>query len=254
MKLLMFALLACAFVFSALCPAWSGNADIDLKVEGRTLSANVKEVPLKTILEKLKKETGIWIKGSESLLQGNISAQFNNLPLQDALNRILSSMNYSLVFGPNDKLEGVVIIGKGKSRPTTAGGTAVSNQRRISSSPKSTSSSKATSRGYKKSVLTKSSSTSRNSPKATTEEQKMFQVQKSDTPPGGPVTVTSEELEKFKVKKNIPPPGGPVTVTPEESEKFKVIKNCGPPGGPVTVTPEELEKFKGIKKVPPPGS
>lgn len=243
-----------SFFLCVFSPAWSGEEDIDVKIEGQTLSANVKEVPLKAMLEKLKKETGIWVKGSQSLLQDNISAQFEDLPLQDGLKRILSSMNYSFVFGPNNKLEGVVIVGKGKSRPTKARSAAATRQRSISSSPKSTSSSKAGSRGYKKSVLTKGSSTSRNSPKATTEKQKMFQVQKSDTPPGGPVTVTPEELEKFKVKKNVPPPGGPVAVTPEESEKFKIIKNCGTPGGPVKVSPEEIEKFKVKKNVPPPGS
>jgi hypothetical protein len=246
--------LAFVLVLSAFSPVCAEEADVVYKTETRTLSVNIKDIPLKNILEKLKKETGIWVKGSESLFQGNVSAQFDNLPLQDGLKRILSSMNYSFMFGPNDKLEGVVIIGKGKSRPATAKSTAVSRQRIISPSPKSAGSSDANSRSYKKSGLTKNSSTSSGPLKATGEEQKMFQVQKSDTPPGGLVTVTPEELEKFKIKKNVAPPGGPVTVTPEESEKFKIIKNCGPPGGPVKVSPEEIEKFKVKKIVPPPGS
>jgi len=254
MKLSMFALLTCALIFGTFCPASSGDVYIDFKTKARTLSVNFKDVPLKDILDKLKKKTGIWVKGSESLLGGNISAKFDNMPLQDSLKRILSSINYSLVFGSNDKLEGVVIIGKGKSRPTTARSTAVSKQRSVSSSSKSTGSSKVGSRGYNKSGLEKPSATSHSTPKMTTQEKEVFQVTKSSTPPGGKVNPTPEQLEKFKVKKNVGPPGGPVTVTQEELEKFKVRKNVGPPGGPVTVTPEELEKFKVIKKAAPPGS
>jgi hypothetical protein len=74
-----------SFFLCVFSPAQAGEADIDLKIEGRTLSVNVKEIPLEDILERLKKETGIWVKGSQPLLQDDISAQFEDLPLQDGL-------------------------------------------------------------------------------------------------------------------------------------------------------------------------
>ena len=249
-KPLILAFLAFGLLFGSSFSASSEDADIYLKVKDHTLSANIKEIPLKTVLEKLRKETGIWIKGSESLLQDNISAQFDNLSLHDGLNRILSSMNYSLVFGPNDKLEGVVIIGKGKSPPATAKRTAVSRQRSLSSSPKPAGSSKAASRVYKKSGLTESSSTSRGPLKMTAQEKEMFQVRKSSTAPGGHVKATPEELEKFKVEKNVAPPGGPVNSNQEEVKRFKVIKNSPPPENPNAPSIDTTV----IKNCPPPGS
>ena len=40
---------------------------VDLTIKGKTLSAKLKEIPLKDILEKLERETGIWFKSDESV-------------------------------------------------------------------------------------------------------------------------------------------------------------------------------------------
>ena len=81
---------------------FAGGGDIDFTIEGKVLSARLKEIPLKIILEKLEREKGIWFRGNSSMLGETITFQFTDLPLEEGLNNTLSSMNYSLVF---DRME-----------------------------------------------------------------------------------------------------------------------------------------------------
>jgi hypothetical protein len=48
--------------------ARSQEARIYLKFTEETLSVNLEEVPLKTVIKRVKEEKGIWFKGNESLL------------------------------------------------------------------------------------------------------------------------------------------------------------------------------------------
>jgi hypothetical protein len=221
-----------------LCPfssAWSGKEDINLKIKDQTLSADLKDIPLRPILDKLKKESGIWFNGDEALFEKKVTVQFKNLPLEEGLKRILSHVNYSIVFDSDGQLKGVSIFSKGTSVPTKSKYNAPVIKK-ATSSPNQTKSEIVTTEKGNKPVLT-----------AAGEEK------------GSPTPMithepTSEEMENFKVIKNAPPPGGPVKTTAEELENFKVIKNAPPPGGRVKTPAEELEQFKIIKNAPPPGS
>jgi hypothetical protein len=88
---------------------------VDFTVEGEVLSANLKEIPLKDILEKLEREKGIWFKGDKSVFAERISVQFTGLPLEEGMKRILASMNYSLLFDEESRLIGVIIIGQSRN-------------------------------------------------------------------------------------------------------------------------------------------
>jgi type II secretory pathway component GspD/PulD (secretin) len=46
--------------------------------QGTTVTANFKEVPLKTVFEKIQNETGIWFKFDEFELDERISIQFGH--------------------------------------------------------------------------------------------------------------------------------------------------------------------------------
>jgi hypothetical protein len=85
---------------------------IDLKFNGQTMSADLKDVSLKLILEKIKSERGMWFRGSESVLAERVSVQFKDSPMQEALKRILFDINYVLFFDSNNKLVGAVILGR----------------------------------------------------------------------------------------------------------------------------------------------
>ncbi len=217
---------AISLYFSGLfLPSLSIAYSVDLIFKGETLSANLKEVPLKTVLEKISREKGVWVEGKESVLEKKVSLEFRELSLTDGLKRILAPMNYSLVFDLERDLVGIIIIDKGKPDYSMSKGRAVPTRRPISS-------------------LTRKDQANING---------SFKVIGNISPLGHPVKPTAEELESLKVIKNSPPPGGPVKVSPEELESLKVIKNCPPPGGPVKVTEEELESLKIIKNSPPPG-
>ena len=99
----------------------AGGRNIDLQFNDQTLSARIREAPLRDIIAKLKREKGIWFKlwfkGSEFLLDEKVSAQFSDLSVDKGLGRIFSSMNYSLVFDQHDHVIGVVLLQKSpKSR------------------------------------------------------------------------------------------------------------------------------------------
>ena len=91
--------------------------------QGR-LTANIKNTPLKAVLDRIKQQRKIYFdKGfmrDPSLLDNDVSVQFTNLPVQDGLERILSGINHSLFF-KGDRIEGVMLLGEpGKRiyRPT----------------------------------------------------------------------------------------------------------------------------------------
>ena len=79
-------------------PVFAGGERVDLTVEGETLSASLREIPLKIILERLERRKGVRFKGADSLFDEEVTVQFNALILEDRIKRILASMNYSLVF------------------------------------------------------------------------------------------------------------------------------------------------------------
>lgn len=107
------------FLSGLTLPNWSIATGVDLVFKEATLSANLDEVPLKVVLEKISREKGIWIKGKGSVLEGKVSLQFRDLSLQDGLRRILAQCNHILVFNRAGRLIELYIIGKGK--PQTAG-------------------------------------------------------------------------------------------------------------------------------------
>jgi len=218
--------IAFAFLIGGFSPAWSGEKDMALDFQGQTFSAFLQAAPLRFILEKLEKEKGIWFKGASSLLGEEITVQFTSLSLEDGMKRILSSMNYSLVFGRNGELHGVVIIGRGMSKRAKG-------QNRTVGAVRSTSS-----------TIRKDDGSAIGA----------FEIVRDSQPLGAHVVMTERDLERFKVIKNVSPPGGSLEVKAKDFTDFTVVRDCPPPGGPIEVSEEQLEKFKIVENCPPPGS
>ena len=63
---------------------------VDFTVEGEVLSANLKEIPLKGIFERIEKEKRICFKGDKSLFAERISVEFTDLPLEKGIKRIFA--------------------------------------------------------------------------------------------------------------------------------------------------------------------
>lgn len=90
---------------------------IELDIGDHTLSAAIKEAPLRGVIAKIKEEMQgvrfkLWLKRSKTSLDEKISVQFENLPIQKGMVRIFSTMNYSLIFDKYSKLLGVFLLGK----------------------------------------------------------------------------------------------------------------------------------------------
>jgi hypothetical protein len=102
--------------FSISFPIMAGNTAMDLDFGKQTVSANIRGVPLRGIVERIKSETDVWfkvwIKDKESLLDEPVSVQFKDIPLSKGLERIFSRLNHSLVFDNSGRLLGVILLGK----------------------------------------------------------------------------------------------------------------------------------------------
>ena len=92
-----------------------------MNLNRRTLSAKIREAPLREVIATIEKK-GIWFKlwfeGKESVLNEKVSIRFKGLPLKKGLERILSTLNHCLVFDHNGVVSGVILLGKPERRIT----------------------------------------------------------------------------------------------------------------------------------------
>jgi len=104
--------LCLVFVSYARTAAQAGEISLDFR--GKTCSANVDQVPLRQVLDRIKKERGVWYKAwstSQPALDEEISVHFEGLPIKEGMERLLSDVNHTLVF-EGSRLVGVMIFGK----------------------------------------------------------------------------------------------------------------------------------------------
>ena len=211
--------LTCAFFFSIISAVPAREKIVDLTIKGETLSAKLKEIPLKDILEKLEREIGIWFKGDESVFAEMVSVQFKDLSLEDGLKRILAFKNYSLLFDRDIGVVGVIVVGK--SGKTTHSSKALkghvpggSEFKAVqgSSSPGNTGSAP-----VKMKIIT-------NSPPPKNSNAKPIEgkIINNSPPPENP---NAQPID-MTIIKNSPPPGNP-NAQPIDTT---IIKNSPPPG------------------------
>jgi hypothetical protein len=112
-KITVFQALTAIWVISCyLMSALAGAENISLNFLESTFTAILEEEPLKNVIEKVRKETGIWVRVPESLLDEKVSVQFENLSIQQGLKRILRTMNYSFLFDQDNNLIGAFVFAK----------------------------------------------------------------------------------------------------------------------------------------------
>jgi len=212
--------LTCTFFFSIISAAPAREKIVDLTIKGETLSAKLKEIPLKDILEKLERETGIWFKGDESVFAEMVSVQFKDLSLEDGLKRILAFKNYSLLFDRDKGLVGVIVLGE--SGKTTHSSKAlkehVAGDSEFKAVQGSSSPGDTRSAPVKMKIITNSSP-----PKNSNAKPIEGKIIKNSPPPENP---NAQPID-MTIKKNSPPPGNP-NAKPIDTT---IIKNSPPPGG-----------------------
>jgi type II secretory pathway component GspD/PulD (secretin) len=106
-------LVASLLLFSLSTQSLAEEGSMNLRFSGNTLTAKIEDIPLKAVLEEIEDKKGIWfhVSSQGSLEDEKISVEFKDLSIRAGLERILSSMNYSLFFDQSSVV-GVMLFGK----------------------------------------------------------------------------------------------------------------------------------------------
>jgi hypothetical protein len=225
-----------------------GTGAPDVQIKDKALSVNLKDVPLRSVVDSLKEKGNISFTADQALLDEKVSVQFKGLSLEDGIKRILSQMNYVLIFGKEGQVSGVRVLGK-KSAVSGSDRSAPVQQTSVQETGKTNRASTAeANKGDSSPPI--GSSAFRPSPKAPVEVARQ------------PIDISSEKDSEEQYKSNeqagrlgwgAPQAGGslgnstPLSVplprgtTPEGDS---IVRNATPPGGTVKVSPAEAQEMK----------
>jgi hypothetical protein len=222
----------CGFlvILSALCVfslAAAQSADL-ASVKSGLLSVNLKETSLLDVARDIEKQSGVWFRGDETIFQEKISVTFNDLPIEEGLKRILTNLNYSLMFDDKNKVAGVMVMGEGK--PAGAQQARPGAQPpRVATPPGTTTRPAPAVRSRTSTSTPPYAATVRRPPRAVPQPAQGGAA--SQAPGSGPAQ--SALPDAFKVQENSPTPGGSVASDGPLPPAFRVIESSEPPGGPV---------------------
>ncbi len=255
------------FVFFLEERVWCAEA---VSVKDGLLSVNLKETSLLDVARDIEKQSGVWFRGDETLFQEKISVTFNDLPIEEGLKRILTNLNYSLMFDNKNKVAGVMVMGEVKPAATQPGRPGVQPPR-VATPPGATTRPAPTVRSRPSTSTAPPAATVRRPPRALpqpapggTATQRpgsaaaqsalpdAFKAKESAPAPVGPAASDGPLPPAFRVQENAPPPGGPVA-DEETPEAFKVIRNAPPPGGTPQGTAASPGNSKPATDAPSPG-
>jgi hypothetical protein len=219
-----------------------------VKVKDGLLSVNLKDTSLLEVARDIEKQSGVWFRGDETLFQEKISVTFNDLPIEEGLKRILTNLNYSLMFDNMHKIAGVMVMGEGnpagaqQARPGA-------QPPRVATPPGTASRPSATLRSRSSTSTSPPATVVRRPPRAL---PRSARAGAASQPPGSDAA-SSPTPESFTVQENAAPPGGSVASDGPLPPAFRVIENATPPGGPVPEK-ETPEASKVIRNAPPGGT
>ena len=217
-----------------------------VSVKDGLLSVNLKDTSLLEVARDIEKQSGVWFRGDETLFQEKISLIFNDLTLEEGLKRILTNLNYSLMFDNKNKVAGVMVMGEGKPAGAQPGRPGAQPPR--VATPPGTSTRPAPTARTRPSVSTPPVATVRRPPRVVPQPAQSGTA--SQTPGSAPAQ--SALPDAFKAQENATAPGGPAASDGPLPPAFRIIENAPPPGGPVAGK-ETPEGFKVIRNAPPPG-
>jgi hypothetical protein len=93
-----------------------------VRYEDDRLSVKLDKVPVGDVLEELSRASGAEIRGQPNGRE--VSAEFDAVPLSDALHRLLGEQNFALVYGDGGKLKAVKLLGGPQAPPAPGTATA----------------------------------------------------------------------------------------------------------------------------------
>jgi hypothetical protein len=84
-----------------------------------TLTVRLVAVPVEDVLAEIGRQSGAQIVGTPRESRG-VSTAFENVPLTDALHRLLGDENFALVYGEGDRLKAIKLLGPPQQAPAGA--------------------------------------------------------------------------------------------------------------------------------------
>jgi hypothetical protein len=211
-----------------------------VSVKDGLLSVNLKDNSLLEVARDIEKQSGVWFRGDETLFQEKISVTFNDLPLEEGLKRILTNLNYSLMFDNKNKVAGVMVMGEGKPAGAQPGRPGAQPPR-VATPPASTTRPAPTVRSRPTTPTSPPAAAVRRPPRAV--PQPAAQGGTGAQTPGSGAT-QSPLPDAFKTQESATAPGGPVASDGPLPPAFRVIENAPPPGG----TPQGATASPGDSK------
>jgi hypothetical protein len=216
-----------------------------VSVRDGLLSVNLKDNSLLEVARDIEKQSGVWFRGDETLFQEKISVTFTDLPLEEGLKRILTNLNYSLMFDAKNKVAGVMVMGEGKPAGAQPGRPGAQPPRVAMPPPSatrpaptvrsrpSTSTPPAAVRRPPRTIPQPASGRSATRPGSVVSQSPNpddSEIQENAPGSGGPAGPDSPLPPAFRVMENAPPPAAPVA-NKEPPAASKIIRNAQPPGG-----------------------
>jgi len=102
-------LLGLALAFAAASAAEDATPHL-IRYEDDRLSVHLERVPVGQVLAEIARTSGAEIRG-EVRDPRDVTAEFENVPLSDALHRLLGDQNFALIYGDKGALRAVKLLG-----------------------------------------------------------------------------------------------------------------------------------------------
>ena len=99
-------------------PAFGAIRDWQIEFSDNELAVDIENAPLGVILEEIHKRAEVEFILNKDQSERVITVKFGFLPLERALARILRNLSYAILFGEDDKILRITVIGTNKTSPT----------------------------------------------------------------------------------------------------------------------------------------
>jgi len=102
---------AVVLALAGLLGALGAKAERLIRYQNDALTVRLTNVPVAEVLDELRRQTGAEIRGQPHT-PGAVSAEFEAVPLGEALHRLLGDQNFALVFADNGRLKALRLLGE----------------------------------------------------------------------------------------------------------------------------------------------
>jgi len=92
-----------------------GDAERVVRYADDQLTVRLARAPVGEVLDEISRQSGAEIRGAPN--PGEVSAEFEDVPLPDALHRLLGNQNFTLKYGEKSRLVAIDLLGDSAGHP-----------------------------------------------------------------------------------------------------------------------------------------